>query len=65
MREKMPLVSNEDYGRDETSAKSLLQRHARLEEEVRAYQDDIKHLQELATLMTKAAHAHNVRHCFR
>ena len=58
----MPLVQSEDYGREEAGVKSLLQRHTRLEEEVRAYSDDIARLQELATLMTKAANAHNVSH---
>ncbi|ETN74189.1 hypothetical protein NECAME_13133 [Necator americanus] len=37
IREKMPLVKSDDLGRDEGAAESLLQRHARLEEEIHAY----------------------------
>lgn len=33
----MPLVKSDDLGRDEGAAESLLQRHARLEEEIHAY----------------------------
>ena len=36
MREKMPLVTSEDYGKNEESAKSLLKRHIRVEEEISA-----------------------------
>lgn len=60
MREKMPLVCSEDFGKDEPSAKNLLQRHNRLDEEIKAFEDDIKRLDQLATLMTKAAPAHSV-----
>ena len=57
----MPLVSTDDYGKNEESAKSLLQRHIRVLEEVQAYDDDIRRLDHMATLMTKAANVHKVR----
>ncbi|XP_074649217.1 spectrin beta chain-like isoform X2 [Tubulanus polymorphus] len=56
MREKMPLVSSPDLGRDESSAEALLRRQNRLGEEINAYEDDIKRLEELARIMTKANH---------
>ena len=60
MREKLPLVCSEDYGKDEASAQNLLQRHMRQEEEIKAYDGEIKRLNQLATLMTKAQTSHNV-----
>ena len=39
---------------------NLLQRHIRQEEEIKGYDDEIKRLNHLATLMTKAQSAHNV-----
>ncbi|KAJ6217266.1 hypothetical protein RDWZM_008423 [Blomia tropicalis] len=44
LREKMQLARSEDYGNDEPSAISLLQRHSRLENEIKAYQHDIDRL---------------------
>ena len=60
MKEKMPLVTSDDYGKDEASAKALLSRHNRLEGEIKAFGSEIKRLDELAQLMTKAASEHNV-----
>jgi len=60
MREKMPLVTSDDYGKDEASAQALLGRHNRLEGEIKAFGSEIKRLDELAQLMTKAASEHNV-----
>ncbi|KAI8480573.1 Spectrin beta chain, non-erythrocytic 5 [Branchiostoma belcheri] len=51
MREKMPLVCSEDYGKDVQSAQSLLQRHGYLEEEIRAYESGIQKLGEQAQQM--------------
>ncbi|VDK50523.1 unnamed protein product [Cylicostephanus goldi] len=48
IREKMPLVKSDDLGRDEGAAESLLQRHARLEEEIHAYRADIVRLEEMS-----------------
>ena len=41
MREKMPLVCSDDYGKDPESAKMLLQKHLTLMESINAYEDDI------------------------
>ncbi|XP_013777045.2 LOW QUALITY PROTEIN: spectrin beta chain, non-erythrocytic 1-like [Limulus polyphemus] len=58
MREKLPLVSSKDYGKDEPSAQALLQRHTRLESEIKAYESDIKRLDSQAEKMTKSGIAH-------
>ena len=42
MREKMPLASSTDYGKDEQAAETLLSRHGRLHGEIVALDDDIK-----------------------
>jgi len=55
MREKMPLVLSEDYGKDQPTAKNLLQRHNHLDEEIKAFGQDIERLDQLAALMTKAS----------
>ena len=60
MREKMPLVCSDDYGKDPTSAKSLLQKHLTLEEEIQAYQSDIKKLNQQARQMIDANLANQV-----
>ena len=46
IKEKQPLVESADFGEDEPSGLALLQRHARLEEEVQAYKGDIAALQQ-------------------
>eukprot|EP00118_Oscarella_pearsei_P018140 m.184464 g.184464 ORF g.184464 m.184464 type:complete len:3710 (+) comp39319_c1_seq2:34-11163(+) len=48
MKEKEPVVSSDDYGRDFATAKNLLQSHERLEGEVKAYHSEIDRLQSLA-----------------
>ena len=60
MKEKTVLVSSQDYGKDEANTRALLQRHHRVHEEISAFSSDIGRLSSLATLMTKAANAHNV-----
>lgn len=60
MKEKMPLVTSDDYGKDEASAQALLSRHNRLEGEIKTFGSEIKRLDELSQLMTKAASEHNV-----
>lgn len=42
IKEKVPLCQSKDYGEDEPSGLALLQLHARLEEEIKAYEGDIK-----------------------
>jgi len=54
MREKMQLASSEDYGKDETSAAAFLQRHSHLEEEVKAYGNDMKRLNDQGEKMMKS-----------
>ncbi|PIK55211.1 putative spectrin alpha chain, non-erythrocytic 1 [Apostichopus japonicus] len=44
MREKMPLVCSDDYGKDSSTAQHLTQRHQALEEEIQAYENDIRKL---------------------
>ncbi|XP_054722410.1 spectrin beta chain, non-erythrocytic 5-like [Uloborus diversus] len=57
MKEKRQLMSSTDYGKDEPSAQALLQRHARLESEIKAYSSDIERLNEQAELMIKSGMA--------
>lgn len=48
MKEKLPVVSSTDYGKDEPSAQSQLQRLSHLEGELKAYAVDIQKLNEQA-----------------
>lgn len=54
MKEKMQLATSEDCGKDEPSASALIQRHSRLEEEVNAYESDIKRLNDQSERMIKS-----------
>lgn len=54
IKEKMPLVKSEDYGKDETSAAALLLRHSRVESEIKAYENDIKRLNDQSECMIKS-----------
>ena len=54
MKEKMQLAISEDCGKDEPSASALIQRHSRLEEEVNAYESDIKRLNDQSEKMIKS-----------
>ncbi|XP_068689103.1 spectrin beta chain-like isoform X1 [Montipora foliosa] len=51
MMEKMYVVSSEDYGRDEQSAMSLLQRHTNVIDEIKGFADDVNRLREQSKLM--------------
>ncbi|XP_042865885.1 spectrin beta chain, non-erythrocytic 5-like isoform X7 [Penaeus japonicus] len=42
IKEKLPLCQSKDYGEDEPSGMALLQLHMRMEEEIKAYDGDIK-----------------------
>ena len=44
IREKLPRVSSDDYGRDETSAQSLLRKHETLELELDSYRAKVGEL---------------------
>ncbi|KAG1650605.1 Spectrin beta chain [Nymphon striatum] len=53
MKEKIPIVASKDYGKDEPSAQSLLQRHSRIESEIKSYEDDVQRLNENAKKLIK------------
>ena len=44
IREKLPRVSSDDYGRDETSAQSLLRKHETFELELDSYRAKVNDL---------------------
>ncbi|KAM9354795.1 spectrin beta chain, non-erythrocytic 5 [Pholidichthys leucotaenia] len=46
--DRKPLVTSDDYGKDESGTAVLLQRHLRLEKEMAAYASEIKRLSEQA-----------------
>ncbi|XP_067336707.1 spectrin beta chain, non-erythrocytic 5 isoform X2 [Channa argus] len=48
LNDRKPLLTSEDYGKDESSTAALLQRHLRLEKEFAAYASEIKRLSEQA-----------------
>lgn len=51
VQEKLPFVSNEDYGRDETSAQALLRRHETLELEFERFGKKIDELRSLCNTL--------------
>ncbi|KAM5130020.1 spectrin beta chain, non-erythrocytic 5 [Mantella aurantiaca] len=55
LREHLPLLTNADYGKDESSAEAILQRHLRLEKEIAAYGMEVRRLGDQAeTVASKA-----------
>jgi spectrin beta len=60
IKEKLPLAQSDDYGKDEETAKNLLNRHIRLDGEISAFQSDMTRLDQQATMMTKAASVHKL-----
>lgn len=54
IREKLPRVSSEDYGRDETSAQSLLRKHETLELELESYRAKVEDLRNACEDLVKA-----------
>lgn len=46
MREKMPLVCSDDYGKDADSAKVMLQKHTVLHEQIQAYDNEVVQLRD-------------------
>ncbi|XP_076029013.1 spectrin beta chain, non-erythrocytic 5 kst isoform X3 [Oratosquilla oratoria] len=54
VKEKMPLVQSNDFGEDEPTAQALLQRHNRLESEIKAYEGDIKTLNDQGQKLIKS-----------
>lgn len=52
MKDRMALVSlDSECGRDEASAQALLQRHIRVQEEVRTYEPEIRRLDEMTNVL--------------
>ncbi|XP_042194068.1 spectrin beta chain, non-erythrocytic 5 [Callorhinchus milii] len=48
LREVRPLLGSDDYGKDESSASALLQRHLRLQQDISAYRSELRRLAEQA-----------------
>ncbi|XP_075049076.1 spectrin beta chain, non-erythrocytic 5 [Mixophyes fleayi] len=55
LREHLPLLTSEDYGKDESSAEAILQRHLRLEKEIAAYAMEVRRLGEQAQTVANKA----------
>lgn len=52
MKDKMALVSLNSYtGKDEASSQALLHRHARIQEEIKAYEPEIRRLDEITNVL--------------
>lgn len=54
IREKLPRVSSDDYGRDETSAQSLLRKHETLELELDSYRAKVSDLRNTCQALVTA-----------
>ncbi|KAM9294405.1 spectrin beta chain, non-erythrocytic 5 [Gastrophryne carolinensis] len=55
LRERLLLLTSDDYGKDESSAEAILQRHLRLEKEIAAYALEVRRLGDQAeTVASKA-----------
>ncbi|NWV85162.1 SPTN5 protein, partial [Dasyornis broadbenti] len=57
LRERQPLLTSKDYGKDESSAEALLHRHLRLEKEIAAYSSEMRRLKEQADIAAQQAPA--------
>ncbi|XP_063803707.1 spectrin beta chain, non-erythrocytic 5 isoform X2 [Pseudophryne corroboree] len=55
LRERLPLLTSEDYGKDESSAEAILQRHLRLEKEIAAYSMEVIRLGDQAQAVANKA----------
>ncbi|XP_042315999.1 spectrin beta chain, non-erythrocytic 5 [Sceloporus undulatus] len=55
LQELQTLLTSEDYGKDESSAESLLHRHFHLEKELGTYSSEISHLEEQAHFVARQA----------
>ena len=52
MNDKLALVSlNSDCGKDEASSQALLQRHVRIQEEIKAYEPEVTRLREITDVL--------------
>ncbi|XP_054684656.1 spectrin beta chain, non-erythrocytic 5 [Grus americana] len=61
LRERQPLLTSKDYGKDESSAEALLHRHLRLEKEIAAYSSEMRRLKEQADIAAGQAPAAMVK----
>ncbi|NXE64048.1 SPTN5 protein, partial [Calcarius ornatus] len=57
LRERLPLLTSKDYGKDESRAEALLHRHLRLEKEITAYSSEMRRLKEQADIAAQQAPA--------
>ena len=52
MKDKIALVSlSSDCGKDEASSQALLQRHVRIQEEIKAYEPEVRRLDEITSVL--------------
>ncbi|XP_063295491.1 spectrin beta chain, non-erythrocytic 5 [Pelobates fuscus] len=51
LRDHLPLVNSKDYGKDESSVESILQRHLRLEKDIAAYATEVRRLGDQAHIV--------------
>ncbi|XP_077120129.1 spectrin beta chain, non-erythrocytic 5 isoform X3 [Ranitomeya variabilis] len=56
LKEHLPLITSEDFGKDESSAEAILQRHLRLEKEISAYSMEVRRLGDQAQKVAGKAH---------
>ncbi|XP_061199763.1 spectrin beta chain, non-erythrocytic 5 [Neopsephotus bourkii] len=61
LRERQPLLTSKDYGKDESSTEALLHRHLRLEKEIAAYSSEMRRLKEQAAVAAEQAPAAMVK----
>ena len=54
IREKLPRVSSDDYGRDESSAQSLLRKHETFELELDSYRTKVNDLKSTCQALVTA-----------
>ena len=56
IQEKLPQVSSQDFGRDETTAQSLLRKHDTVSLELESYESKVKDLQARSQAFVTADH---------
>ena len=56
MKDKHPLVSSEEYGKDEDSTLALIKKHEAVQQELESYQSKVHELQEDSRSMVDAEH---------
>lgn len=56
MKDKHPLVSSEDYGKDEDSTLALIKKHEVVQQDLESYQWKVTEIKEDSTSMIVANH---------